>query len=153
MVLVACSSRQPQVVSGQSTPLAKTLERAEAFERGVNGPRDYREAARLYEQACGRGTGDIVACHRWMRAAFDARGVDTSVSAGPMLAIAKALCDRRDPLGCIVGALARDEASKAAYEKLPDPEEACGPGNASACEAALAIQFPNFQGSSGREAR
>jgi phosphate transport system substrate-binding protein len=130
-----------------------TLERAQAFERGVNGPRDYREAAQLYAQACSSGKGDIAACHRWMDAAFSARGVDVDVRTRPMLVIAKALCERRDAMGCLVGALSRDEASKAAMKKLPDPDEACGPGDPGACEAALAMQFPNFQGSSGREAR
>jgi len=153
VVLVACSSQQPPVVSAQSTPLEKTLERAQAFERGVNGPREYREAARLYEQACDGGKGDIAACHRWIDAALHTRGADAKLGSSSMSIIVKALCERRDSLGCVLGGLSGDEASKEAFRKLPDPEQDCGPGNAAACETALAIQFPNFQGSTGAAAR
>src|SRR5207248_122612 len=74
-------------------------------------------------------------------------------------AIARAICARHDVLGCVILGYAApsdermDPLVKTELARDRDLGGDCDHGDAGACEAALAMQFPNFQGSSGVEAK
>jgi len=159
LVLAACGAKPAPSIEARAQ--TSWLERAQAAERGQGVPRDYAKAAAIYAAICNEGRGELAACRRLIDAIGDARGVDRDVQRA--IAIARTICARHDMVGCIVTAFAtprydqsdrREEpVVQAEIDRHRDYTAECERGDAAACEAALAMQFPNFQGSSGLEAR
>jgi phosphate transport system substrate-binding protein len=155
-VLAACGAKPEPAIEAHAQ--TSWLASAQAAERGTGMARDYTKAAAIYATACNEGRGDVAACRRLIGAIGEARGVDRDVMRA--VTIARAICARHDLVGCVVVAYAaprvsgeRDEEPvvKAELARDRDLGSECDRGDASACEAALAMQFPNFQGSSGVE--
>lgn len=111
VALAACTTPSAKPVAPAAPRhVATPLERARAYELGDGVARDYAAAAAIYAQQCADGAGDVVACHRLLRARLEARGVDEDRATG--FALATALCDRRDDAeGCTISALAAREPS------------------------------------------
>src|SRR5262245_30809382 len=73
--LAACYGATPAPTrSSPAAPVRAPLDEARAYERGAGIPRDYRRAAEIYARECKEGTGDRVACRRWLFAISVARG-------------------------------------------------------------------------------
>src|SRR5262245_59608814 len=143
MVAVGCRAQTPPPVAGEgATAKGSPIERAQAYERGAGVPRDYREAARIYEAACADGKGDLEACHRFLDRLNRGRGV--AVDHGRMVVIGEAMCRRRAAYGCLNAAFGRAPDGLQVPEGLAEtqalaPVRGCEKGDALACDAAFLI--------------
>jgi hypothetical protein len=124
---------------------------AEAFERGANGPRDYRKSAAIYERLCVDGRGDPLACRRFILAVAGGRGVDLDRRRAGT--IAATMCERGQLYGCAMGAALetapfdRDDESprnQALLERFEHMEETCAARDADACATWLLISGIGF---------
>jgi hypothetical protein len=116
VVALACggSNRPPPAPSKDrpATAHAPTpLAQARAYERGDGVPRDYANAATIYEQQCASGTGDLVACRKLLRALLNARGVNRDLERA--IPLARTLCDTRsDGQACLLVAFSDGNPSE-----------------------------------------
>jgi len=144
-VLLACGS-PPPARPPANRPAGPSLEQAKAAERGAGVPRDYERAARIYDQLCDRGRGQIEACLDLIDAMVDARGVASDLAG--VRELDRVLCRRGTALACLEGAMFDVMAQRSDQAAPPDAlaaieratkevAAACERGDGRACEVSV----------------
>ncbi len=167
----ACSSTARTTQTSVEPPTSALAE-ARAYELGNHGPRDYRRAAEIYQQACKADIG--IGCRKYGESLLNGRGNAPDLEAA--LQAFHRGCELTDTVACLVEAdiiatrewneansgdmATSDERSRAATaratargaELQPQAKVACEQGELIACEA-LPCDACNNDGSSGEAAR
>lgn len=131
--------------------------KAQAFERGTGGARDYHAAAEVYREACKDGRGDSLACGALIRAELRGRGIARDERAAATLA--STLCrTRHDPFGCMVAHLYVEGRTLDERLRGISTETGrlgpCTPADLSTCHArVIALVFDGRNGGDARARR